>query len=65
MKTFDELQIEDFMQKKEKILEMMASNEVYEHAFMMRERMKKAKQILTEYKKKYNKIVVVAHYYVI
>lgn len=43
----------------------MASNEVYEHAFMMRERMKKAKQILTEYKKKYNKIVVVAHYYVI
>ena len=55
----------DYSQKQTQMLTLLKDRIIYETAAELRERIWKVKQLLAEYSKKYKKIAIVSHYYVV
>ena len=65
LRYFQDRALETLEEKQRGMLEFLSKRIVYEQPIDLRIRIAKLKKALTEYKEKYNKIAIVAHYYTI
>jgi len=55
----------DFEEKQTKMLDLLKDKAIFETAGELRSRIWKVKELLAEYSKKYKKIAIVSHYYIV